>query len=111
VTPTGFASFIRKHVKFWIYAPLFVALVSLALMELGGRWVGPNAQGLLGSLGFGVGLFVALVLFVAAHMAFAAAMLGMVGVIFGGRSDWRLYISVLVGVSFGGGFLYRIYFS
>lgn len=108
---TGFASFIRHKVKFWIYAPLLVAVIALRLMELGGHWAGPNAQGLLASLGFGVGLFVAMIMFVTAHMVFAAAMLGVVGVVAGGGADWTLSLSVLIGIAFGGMILCRIYFS
>lgn len=101
---------IRGGVIFWICMPLLVFLFFLVFVELGGRWVGPNAEGPMVDIVYAVVFLAWVTSFLAAHIVMLAALLGLASVIGGMCADWKLVSAVLVGLTAGGALLSRIYF-
>ena len=100
---------LRYWVIFWVAVPLVVTLCLIAALALLGTLAGPNAQGFLASLGFGAGFLAAFAPLVAAHVVVVASSVGVIGMLFGARPDWKLLATVLIGLSAGGLVLWRVY--
>lgn len=100
---------LRYWVLFWILVPLIGTLCLIAALAVLGTVAGPNAQGLLGSLGFGAAFLAAFAPLIAAHIVVAASSVGVIGMLFGAKPDWKLAAAVLVGLTAGGLVLWRVY--
>jgi hypothetical protein len=100
---------LRRWVLFWVVFPLLGTLFLIATLALVGTLAGPNAKGLLGSFGFGAAFLAAFAPLIAAHVVVAASLVGVIGMVFGMRWDWKLLTAVLIGLVSGGLVLWRIY--
>lgn len=106
---TGAAQRLRYWVIFWVAVPLLLTVCLIAILALLGTLAGPNAQGFLGSLGFGAAFLAAFAPLVAAHVVVVASSVGVMGMLFGVRPDWKYLATVLLGLSAGGFVLWRVY--
>ena len=100
-------SLIRRAIIFWIFAPILLSIVLIGFVEITGRFFQDNIA--LAGNAWGVIFLSAIIPILAAHIAFVAAVLGLIGLFFGCPRDRNLIISIIIGFLFGFIMLYKIY--
>ena len=99
----------RHWVLTWVYLPIATTILLIGALAILGNMAGPNAQGPLGSLGFGAAILVILVPVLAAHLVVMASVVGVIGMLAGLAPDWKLVATTLFGLTAGGMVLFRAY--
>ncbi len=99
----------RRSIMYWSIGPVVATALTLLLVEVTGRAIGPNAQGFIASLGWGVGLLPLAVPVVCAHITAIAVVIGFAGIFLGLRTGLSLGAVLFVATAFAGFVLLKMY--
>ena len=100
---------VRSSIMFWIIAPFLASILLVAFIEITGRFF--LRGGVVGGSASGILLLSGLVPIFSAHLAFLAAIFGVIGLFFGLPPDRKFLITILIGLAFGAFMLHGIYLS